>query len=85
MPAITFRKRARDLVEPHQNIFQGIEIRHQTRHLEGTVRPLVKRGIMPAENGWGGWLGRYQAALAKAAVSIQRDALKERHRQPQAR
>jgi type IV secretory pathway VirD2 relaxase len=56
-----------------------------TRQLEGTVRPLVKRGIMPAENGWGGWLGRYQAALAKAAVSIQRDALKERHREPQAR
>jgi hypothetical protein len=49
------------------------------------VRPLVKQGIIPAETGWSGWLGRYQAALARAAVSIQRADLKERHRQPQAR
>jgi type IV secretory pathway VirD2 relaxase len=61
------------------------KILRNTRHLEGTVRPLVKRGIVPAEDGWGGWLGRYQAALAKAAVTIQRDSLKERHREPQAR
>jgi len=38
------------------------------------------QGIAPAEAGWSGWLGRYQAALARAAGSIQRDALKERHR-----
>jgi type IV secretory pathway VirD2 relaxase len=25
---------------------------------------LLKRGIIPTEDGWGGWLGRYQAALA---------------------
>ncbi len=55
------------------------------RYLEATVRPLVKQGIIPAEAGWSGWLGRYQAALARAAVSIQRDTLKERHREPQAR
>src|SRR5580658_4119877 len=55
------------------------------RYLEATVRPLVKQGIIPAEAGWSGWLGRYQAALARAAVSIQRDDLKERHREIQAR
>ena len=55
------------------------------RYLEATVRPLVKQGIIPAEAGWSGWLGRYQAALARAAVSIQRADLKERHREPQAR
>jgi hypothetical protein len=60
------------------------KILRNTRHLEGTVRPLVKRGIVPAEDGWSGWLGRYQAALAKAAVSVQRDALKG-HREPQQR
>lgn len=25
---------------------------------------------MPAEDGWGGWLGRYQAALAEATINI---------------
>jgi type IV secretory pathway VirD2 relaxase len=60
------------------------KILRNTRHLEGTVRPLVKRGIMPAEDGWSGWLGRYQAALAQAAVSVQRDAPKNR-REPQQR
>jgi len=52
------------------------------RHLEATVRPLIKRGINPAEDGWGGWLGRYQAALAQAAVSIERDAVTKSHREP---
>ncbi|MGA2113393.1 MAG: DUF3363 domain-containing protein [Bryobacteraceae bacterium] len=51
------------------------------RYLEATVRPLVKRGIIPTEDGWGGWLGRYQAALAQAAVSIERDAVKKSHRE----
>jgi hypothetical protein len=55
------------------------------RYLEATVRPLVKRGVMPAEDGWGGWLGRYQTALAKAAVSNEPDASKERRRKSQQR
>ena len=50
------------------------------RYLEATVRPLVKQGIIPAEGGWSGWLGRYQAALARAAASIQMDAVKGHHR-----
>jgi type IV secretory pathway VirD2 relaxase len=50
------------------------------RYLEETVRPLVKRGNVPAEDGWGGWLGRYQSALADAAISVERDSTKERRR-----
>ena len=61
------------------------KILRNRRHLDATVRPLLKQGIIPAEAGWSGWLGRYQGALARAAVSIQKDALKERHREPQAR
>jgi hypothetical protein len=57
------------------------EILRNRRYLEATVRPLVKRGIVPAEDGWGGWLGRYQASLAKAAISIERDAAKKSHRE----
>jgi hypothetical protein len=30
-------------------------------------RGLLRRGMMPTEDGWGGWLGRYQAALAGVA------------------
>jgi len=34
------------------------------------ARALLKRGIIPTEDGWGGWLGRYQAALGSAAMEV---------------
>lgn len=37
------------------------------------ARALLKRGIIPTEDGWGGWLGKYQAALAGAAGEIVRN------------
>jgi type IV secretory pathway VirD2 relaxase len=37
------------------------------RHLDEAVHQMLKRGIAPTEDGWGGWLGRYQAALCKTA------------------
>jgi hypothetical protein len=61
------------------------KILRNKRYLEAAVRPLVKRGIIPTEAGWSGWLGRYQAALAQAASSVQRDVAKERHRESQER
>jgi hypothetical protein len=42
------------------------------RYLEGTARSLLKQGITPEEDGWGGWLGRYQAAVSEAATYVQR-------------
>jgi hypothetical protein len=42
------------------------------RYLEETARSLLKRGITPEEDGWGGWLGRYQAAVLEAATYVQR-------------
>jgi hypothetical protein len=41
------------------------------RHLGEAARQLLKRGIMPTEDGWGGWLGRYQAALGKTVREIE--------------
>jgi hypothetical protein len=41
-----------------------------SRHLGEKARELLKRGIMPAEDGWGGWLGKYQASLRKTASEI---------------
>jgi hypothetical protein len=36
--------------------------------LKQTAQALTKRGIIPEEDGWGGWLGRYQAALRRMAL-----------------
>ena len=33
-----------------------------------TAKSLLARGIVPTEEGWGGWLGRYQAAVRRAAL-----------------
>lgn len=33
-----------------------------------TAHALVKQGIIPNDEGWGEWLGRYQAALRRAAL-----------------
>jgi type IV secretory pathway VirD2 relaxase len=38
---------------------------------DATARNLIKRGIIPTEDGWGGWLGRYQAAVRRAAMELE--------------
>jgi type IV secretory pathway VirD2 relaxase len=43
------------------------------RLLEENARALLKREAIPTEDGWGGWLGKYQAALASAANEIGRN------------
>jgi type IV secretory pathway VirD2 relaxase len=43
------------------------------RLLEENACELLKRGATPTENGWGGWLGKYQAALASATNEIGRN------------
>jgi type IV secretory pathway VirD2 relaxase len=40
-------------------------------HFEKKARDLLQRGIVPLEQGLGGWLGKYQAALKQAAMEIQ--------------
>ena len=50
------------------------------RYLSQTATQLLKRGIVPKEDGWGGWLGRYQAALRKAATEVtQRQQRESQH------
>jgi hypothetical protein len=41
------------------------------RYLYETGRQLVKRRIIPEEDGWGGWLGRYQERLRAAALEME--------------
>jgi hypothetical protein len=38
-------------------------------HLKGAAQALVKCGIIPDEDGWGEWLGRYQAVLRRRALA----------------
>jgi hypothetical protein len=45
------------------------------RYLRDTVQRLIRRGIVPQQDGWNGWLGRYQKALQEAAVTVERQHL----------
>ncbi len=45
------------------------------RYLQETVQRLIRRGIVPQQDGWSGWLGRYQEALQEAAVTVERQHL----------
>jgi type IV secretory pathway VirD2 relaxase len=40
------------------------------RFLGDAARECIKHGLAPIEEGWGGWLGRYQAALCKTVREI---------------
>ena len=40
------------------------------QYLRRVARRMVKQGISLQEDGWGGWLGRYQAALRRSAEEL---------------
>jgi type IV secretory pathway VirD2 relaxase len=55
------------------------------RYLSEKVHELLNRGIVPTEDGWGGWLGKYQAAMCKTIREVEEKKLnrlraKERYR-----
>jgi hypothetical protein len=41
------------------------------RYFETKAQEFLKRGTLPEEDGWRGWLGQYQAALKQAATELQ--------------
>ena len=41
------------------------------KHIEKTAKECLQRGTVPTEDCWGGWLGRYQAAIRYASVEPQ--------------
>jgi type IV secretory pathway VirD2 relaxase len=49
-------------------------------HLRETVREMTNRGVTPKDDGWNGWLGRYQKALVDAAFTLEQEKAKERER-----
>ena len=50
------------------------------RHLGEVAHQLPECGIVPTEDGWEGWLGRYQAALSKTAREIEERMERDRIR-----
>jgi len=53
-------------------------------HFGEIARECIKRGVAPVEEGWGGWLGRYQAALCtrvrEVVERIAQEAMRARQR-----
>jgi type IV secretory pathway VirD2 relaxase len=41
------------------------------RHLHDTAQRLIRSGFSPQDDGWNGWLGRYQRALQGAGVTLE--------------
>lgn len=39
-------------------------------HLRDTAQRLIRRGIVPEDDGWNGWLGRYQKALGEVSMTL---------------
>ena len=48
--------------------------------LSDAAQRLIKRGIIPTEEGWGGWLGAYQRAVRQAAIARDAERLKGKQR-----
>lgn len=46
------------------------QILNDAHHIQNRAQVLTKRGIVPDENGWAGWVGRYDARLTHAAQQI---------------
>jgi hypothetical protein len=44
---------------------------HDKRQLRQIGQHLIRRGIMPEDDGWSGWLGRYQKALRDAVTTLE--------------
>jgi hypothetical protein len=71
--------RLRKLFENGRPLLQIDELGHSEkilsdrRHQEKLAAQLLQRGTSRAECGWGGWLGRYQAALHEAAAERARE------------
>lgn len=54
-------------------------ILHNRQHLVERVKALSVHGLVPVEDGWGGWLGRYQRALRETAEGVARSPKTRQH------
>ncbi len=49
-----------------------------TRQLREIGQRLIRRGITPQDDGWGGWLGRYQKAIRDAVTILETPSITKR-------
>jgi hypothetical protein len=49
-------------------------------HMSAAAHHVLECGIIPTEDGWGGWLGRYQAGLRNAVREIVERQVRDRTR-----
>jgi hypothetical protein len=49
------------------------------RYLRETVQRLIRGGIVPQEDGWNGWLGRYQKTLSAESIAQNRVTTEAEH------
>ncbi len=54
-----------------EDLGRADDLLHNRQYLDDAARKLINRGIIPIEDGWGGWLGKYQAALHEAAMQVE--------------
>lgn len=76
LPANSFVRLRRLFIEGKplmevEDLGSADEVLNNKRHLREGARYFHARGVRPIEEGWGGWLGRYQAALAAAFGDIE--------------
>lgn len=71
----------RPLLEIHE-LGHSEKILSNRHHQEETARRLIQSGMAPVEDGWGGWLGRYQSALRRAATELEDVRKPSRERDP---
>jgi hypothetical protein len=71
---VRIRKLSRDRVPllDVQDLGDAERLLRNARRLSEAASQLLKRGVVPVEDGWGGWLGRYQAALSQTATEMSR-------------
>jgi hypothetical protein len=63
-----------------QDMGDSEAILHNKTHLRETAHEMIRRGVYPKDDGWNGWLGRYQKALVEAAFAHEVRQTKKRER-----
>jgi type IV secretory pathway VirD2 relaxase len=53
-----------------EDLGRADDILKNRQHLIETAEKLIARGVVPVEEGWGGWLGQYQAAVREATLAL---------------
>ena len=54
-------------IEDYGDAERALKNRH---HLRETAKTFLARGMAPSDDGWGGWLGRYQVAVTNMTTEL---------------